>query len=147
MNSSFVKKSPLTFFLLVFALSFPLWVIETMIKVKGLPLDIPVTDLIAAFTPLIAATILVYKKEGHIGVKNLLKRVFDFSRIRQKIWYAAAIFLAPLIFLLIFLVLHLMRLPLPIEPYIPFLKMPLLFICYPANTIRILLIECFSGKL
>ncbi len=116
------NKSPLKFFLLVFALAIPLWVIGTMVKVKGLPLDVPVTDFIAAFIPLIAACILVYKEEGTIGVKSLLKRVFDFSKIKQKIWYLPVIFLMPIIYLLIYGVMHLFRLPLPIGVEIPFLK-------------------------
>ncbi|MBC6430634.1 CPBP family intramembrane metalloprotease [Nostoc sp. HG1] len=121
-TSTSSNKSPLKFFLLVFALAIPLWVIGTMVKVKGLPLDVPVTDFIAAFIPLIAACILVYKEEGTIGIKSLLKRVFDFSRIRQKIWYLPVIFLMPIIYLLIYGVMHLFRLPLPIGVEIPFLK-------------------------
>ncbi|MEG4171976.1 MULTISPECIES: type II CAAX endopeptidase family protein [unclassified Microcoleus] len=116
------NKSPLKFFLLVFALAIPLWVIGTVVKVKGLPLDVPVTDFIGAFIPLIAACILVYKEEGHGGVKKLLKRIFDFSKIRQKIWYLPLIFLMPIIYLLIYGVMHLFRLPLPIGVEIPFLK-------------------------
>lgn len=130
MNSSPVKKSPLKFFLLVYALTVPLWIIETMVNIKGLPLDIPVTDLLATFTPLIAAVILVYKEEGHNSVKKLFKRIFDFSRIRQKIWYVPVIFLMPLTFLLIYGVMRLVNLPLPIEPHTSFLLIPLLFIFF-----------------
>ena len=54
------KKSPLTFFLFVYGLSIPFWVIETMIDVKGLPLDIPITDILAAFAPLVAASVLFH---------------------------------------------------------------------------------------
>ena len=34
----------LQFWLLVFALSLPVWAISTQVKVAGLPLDVPVTD-------------------------------------------------------------------------------------------------------
>ena len=121
-TSTSSNKSPLKFFILVFALNIPLWVIGTMVKVKGLPLDVPVTDFIAAFTPLIAACILVYKEEGTLGIKTLLKRIFDFSRIRQKIWYLPVILLMPIIYSLIYGVMQLFRLPLPIGVEIPFLK-------------------------
>ena len=121
------NKSPLKFFLLVFALSIPLWIIETMVEVKGLPLDVPITDFIATFIPLIAACILVYKEEGTIGVKNLLKRIFDFSKIKQKIWYLPVIFLMPIIYLLIYGVMQLFRLPLPVGVEIPFLNNALIF--------------------
>ena len=86
MDSISAKKSSLKFFLIVYGLSIPLWIIETMIDVKGLPLNIPVTDILAAFTPLIAACILIYKEEGRSGVNKLLRRILDFSRIRQKMW-------------------------------------------------------------
>jgi uncharacterized protein len=115
-SSAFFK-----FFLLVFTLTVPLWIIETIVKVKGLPLDVPITDLIATFTPMIAACILVYKEEGIVGIKRLLKRVFDFVRIRQKIWY-----LMPVIYLLIFGAMHLLGLPLPIGFDIPFRMMPII---------------------
>ena len=52
-------KSILKFLLIVDGLSIPLWILETQIDIKGLPLDIPITDVIAAFTPLIAAGILI----------------------------------------------------------------------------------------
>jgi uncharacterized protein len=105
-------RSPLKFFLLVYALSLPLWILETMIDVKGLPLDIPITDIAAAFTPLIAASILVYKEEGRGGVKRLFQRIVDFPRITKKLWYLPVVFLP---FLLYFLI------------YIPFQSIPFLF--------------------
>jgi membrane protease YdiL (CAAX protease family) len=121
------NKSPLKFFLLVYGLSIPLWIIETRIDVKGLPLDIPITDILAAFTPMIAASILVYKEEGRIGIDKLFKRILDFSRITKKIWYVPIALLPFLIYLLIYIVIHLIGLPLPINFYIPFLSIPFLF--------------------
>ncbi|MGB8701798.1 MAG: CPBP family intramembrane glutamic endopeptidase [Thermosynechococcaceae cyanobacterium] len=121
------NKSPLKFFLLVFALSIPLWIIGTIINVKVLPLDFPATDMLAAFMPLIAASILVYKEEGRIGIKKLFKRILDFSRITQKIWYVLIIFLPFLMYLLIYIIIHLFGLPLPINFHIPFLSIPFLF--------------------
>jgi uncharacterized protein len=124
------NKSPLKFFLLVYGLSIPLWIIETMIDIKGLPLNIPITDIAAAFTPLIAACILVNKEEGRGAAKKLLTRIFDFSRIKQKAWYIPIIILPLLMFLLIYLVMHLMRLPLPIKLHIPFHSIPFLFVLF-----------------
>ncbi|MBI3353554.1 MAG: CPBP family intramembrane metalloprotease [Nitrospirae bacterium] len=125
-----IKRQPLKFFLLVFALSLPLWIIETLIDVKGLPLDIPATDILAAFTPLIAACILVSKEDGRSGVKKLLKRIFDFSRIKQKKWYAPVIFLPLLLFLLIYGVMYLMGMSLPTELHISFFTIPFLFVFF-----------------
>lgn len=122
-----ISKSPLIFFLLVFALTIPFWVLSTMIKVEGLPDNLPVTDIGATFVPLIAASILVYREEKFAGVKRLLRRAFDYKRIKQKIWYVPIIFLMPLLYLLTYGVMRLIGLPLPAEWRIPFLT-PLLFV-------------------
>lgn len=77
MNNSTPKRSPLLFFVLVYALSIPLWVLN-LIYPMNLPVDnLPVTDIVATFTPVVAASILVYREEGFGEVKNLLKRTFD----------------------------------------------------------------------
>ncbi|PZO36180.1 MAG: CPBP family intramembrane metalloprotease [Pseudanabaena frigida] len=121
------NRSPLKFFLLIYGFSIPLWMIETRIDVKGLPLDIPITDILAAFTPLIAASILIYKEEGFIGINKLFKRILDFSRITQKIWYVPIALLPFLMYLFIYIIIHLIGLPLPINFYIPFFSIPVLF--------------------
>ncbi len=74
-----------------------------------------------------AALILVYREGGLGGVMRLLSRIFDHRRIRNRIWYGPIIFLMPLIYLLTYGVVRLMSLPLPDEPYFPFLLVPLLF--------------------
>ena len=101
-----------------------------MIDVKGLPLDIPITDIVAAFTPLIAAIILVYKEEGRNGVKELLKRILDFKRITKKIWYVPTILLPFLMYSLIYVVIRVLGLSLPSEFHIPFLTIPLLLVFF-----------------
>ena len=72
-----------------------------MIDVKGLPLDIPITDIFAAFAPLVAAGILVHKEEGRAGIKKLFGRIFDVNRINQKAWYVPIVFLPVLLYSLI----------------------------------------------
>ena len=97
-NDNLLQNRPLKFFLLVYAMSIPLWIIQTFINIKGLPLDIPITDILAAFTPLIAATILAYKEEGRTGIIELFKRIFDFDKIKKKVWYLPIVFLPFLLF-------------------------------------------------
>ncbi len=130
MDSISVKRSPIKFFLMVFGLSIPIWIIERFVNIKGLPLDIPVMEIFAAFTPLVTACILVGKEEGKGSVKKLLKRIFDFSRIKQKRWYWAIIFLPFLIYLLIYVVMHSMGLSLPEKVNVPLLNVLLLFILF-----------------
>ncbi|AFY74411.1 CAAX amino terminal protease family [Synechococcus sp. PCC 7502] len=128
MNKSKLENhSPLKFLLFVYGFSIPLWIIETRIDVKGLPLDIPITDILAAFTPLIAASILTCKEEGYVGINKLFKRILDFSRITKKIWYLPITLLPFFMYLLIYIVIHLIRLPLAINFCIPFLSIPFLF--------------------
>ncbi|PZV18888.1 MAG: CPBP family intramembrane metalloprotease [Pseudanabaena sp.] len=126
-NSKSENRSPLKFFLLVFALSIPLWMIGTIIDVKVLPLDFPITDMLAAFIPTIAASILVYKEEGLIGVNKLIKRILDFPRITQKTWYGCAVLLPWLIYVVMYIIIYLLGLPLPINFHIPVLSIPFLF--------------------
>jgi CAAX protease family protein len=116
-----MNRSPLKFFLLVFALSIPFWLIQ--------PRDWPISASVGV--PLLAALILVYREEGGgRGVRRLLSRVFDQWRIRKRIWYVPIIFLMPLLYLLTYVVMRLMGLPFPDEPYIPFLLIPLLFVLF-----------------
>ena len=127
---STTNKSPLKFFLIVYGLSIPLWIIETMINVKGLPLDIPVTDILAAFTPLIAASILIYKEEGRVGINKLFQRILDFARISKKIWYVPIIFLPSFIYLLIYIIIYFSGLPVTSKFHVSFLSIPVLFIFF-----------------
>jgi hypothetical protein len=125
-----LKKSPLKFFVLVFALSLPIWLIGALAEPpKGLPINLPVSTLMFV-CPLIAACILVYREEKLGGISRLLKRVFDYKRIKYKIWYVPIIFLLPLIYLLSYGVMRLLGRPLPEEPYIPFLTIPILFVVF-----------------
>ena len=119
-SSASPKRSSLRFFLLVFALSIPIWLIE--------PQDWPLTASVG--TPLIAALILVYREDGYAGTSKLLRRVFDQKRIKPKIWYMPTIFLLPIIYLLTYEVTRLTGLPLPDKPYVPLLMIPLLFVLF-----------------
>jgi len=126
-TSASSKKSPFKFVLLVFVLAIPFWLLGAIVGNIG-SLKAPVTDLALAFMPLTAAAILVYREEGSGGVKRLLKRIFDYKRIRQKIWYLPLIFLMPLIYLLIFGVMRLMGNSAAAETHI--LTLPLLFVIF-----------------
>ena len=121
------KRSPLQFFLLVFALAIPIWLLSALVGVIG-SLKVPLTDLVLAFIPLAAAVILVYRQEGFAGVRTLLKRVVDYKRIKQKIWYLPLVFLAPLIYLLTSTVMRLTERSAPVEGHI--LRLPLLFVIF-----------------
>ena len=81
------------FFWLIFALSVPLWGIGAVIN-GLLPRETPVFTALnlawhisLALTPMAAALILVRQERRPDGVKTLLRRPFDYARIRHKAWY------------------------------------------------------------
>ena len=117
------------FFVLVFALTTPLWALSTMVKAGGLPDNLPVTDIGATFVPLIAASILVYQEEKFDGVKRLLSKTFDYKRIEQKIWYLPIIFLMPVLYIFTYGIMRLIGLPVPVKWDIPLLT-PLIFLAF-----------------
>lgn len=104
-------KSPLSFFLLVFALTLPFWLAGALTSFQLLP-GIPVSGL-AFLCPVTAAAILVYRENKFRGVKELLARAFDFKRVKAKIWFVPVIFLMPCIMVLSYGVMRLTGVPLP----------------------------------
>ncbi len=117
-------RSPLKFFLLVAVLSVPFWLISALTHLELLP-GLPVAALMAC-CPMIAAMILVYRENKTAGVIALLKRSFDFKRIRSKIWYVPILLLVPALSALSLEVLRLTGTPVP-DPQIAVL--PTLLLC------------------
>jgi membrane protease YdiL (CAAX protease family) len=126
------SKSPLKFFLLVFVLSLPFLLAGTLIPLQVLP-GIPVSGF-AFLCPVIAAVILVYQESKYAGVKNLLKRAFDFKRVRVQIWYVPVILLMPCIMALSYGAIRLMGGPLPAPQF-------------SVGTMLVLLVAFFIGAL
>jgi len=112
------RGSPLTFFLLVFAVSIPFWLIGAVTGLQLLP-GIPVSSLMV-LSPMTAALILVHGENKTAGVIELLKRSFDFPRIRVKVWYAPIVLLMPGVMVLSYGLMRLMGSPLP-APQFPIL--------------------------
>ncbi len=113
------SRSPLKFFLLVFALSIPFGLIGTVTQLHLLP-GLPVSALMV-FCPATAASILVFRETKTSGVKELLKRSFDYKRIRAKVWYAPMVLLMPGVSALVYGLMRLRGLPLP-TPQFPVLE-------------------------
>ena len=100
------NRSPLAFYILVLMMAIPIWVLSRFVGVIG-PLKVPVTDLMLAFTPLTAALVLVFYAEGTDGLISFLKRVFDYRSLASNKWLFPALLLAPLIYALAYVALHL----------------------------------------
>ena len=122
------SKSPLKFFLLVFALSIPFWLIGFLDLPKILPINLPVSATMF-ICPMVAALILVHQENEPDSVKELLKRTFDFKRIKNKLWYAPILLFMPVVMLLSYWLMRLLEVPLP-EPYIPFYAIPFSFLAF-----------------
>ncbi len=129
-TSASVKKSPLKFFVLVYVLALPFWLLDALAGglTKAIPINLPISALMFV-CPMTAALILTYREQKSRGVKQLLGRVFDAERIRQKIWYIPTILLMPFIMVLSYVVMRLRGVPLP-EPQIPLLAIPIFFLVF-----------------
>jgi len=90
------SASPGVFFLLVFFLSIPFYLLGA--AGGRLPvLSILPNSALMAFTPMIAALILVYRASGIDGATALLMRAVDFNRIHGVRWYLAALLIMPIV--------------------------------------------------
>jgi membrane protease YdiL (CAAX protease family) len=98
------------FFLLVFALSLPMWLASWADRqiLPGLPMS-----SITVVCPLAAALLLVARRDGLVATAALLKRSFDCRRIVAKGWYVPIVLLMPAIAALAYVVMRALDLPLP----------------------------------
>jgi hypothetical protein len=119
------SRSPLKFFLLVFSLSIPFELIGAMTSRQLLP-GLPISSLMLV-CPAMAAAILVYKENKIAGVIELLKRSFDYKRIRAKLWYTPILLLMPGVAVLTYGLMHWLALPLT-APRFSFLGVLVLFL-------------------
>jgi membrane protease YdiL (CAAX protease family) len=123
------KRSPLKFFILTFTLSIPFWLMGSIAEQKlPLPFNLPVGALVLV-CPMIAALILVYMENRSNGVKQLLKRAFDFKRIKRKIWYVPIFFMMPGIIVLEYGLMKLMGISVPNFQF-PVLMLPVFFVLF-----------------
>ena len=102
---------PLKFFLLVFALSVPFWLLGAVTELQLLP-GLPMSAF-ALFCPVTAAAICVHRQNGTAGVIRLLKRAFDYERISAKAWYLPILLLMPGVMALSYGLMSVMGMPLP----------------------------------
>ena len=99
------------FFLLVFALSTPFWLIGGATDLQLMP-GLSVSAL-AGFAPMAAALVLVHFNRKSAGKRALLKRSFDFKRIQGKRWLVPVLLLMPAVSLVVYGLMHWQDAPLP----------------------------------
>lgn len=130
-NRVSMSKPPLIFFVLVFVISIPFWLIGSVTEQfmpKEMPINLPFSSL-AVFNPIIAALILTYREDRFDGVKKLLNRSFDYTRIREKTWYVPIFLLMPIIMILAYVLMHLMGVSIPDQQF-PVLLVPVFFLMF-----------------
>jgi len=121
------RRFPWAYLGLVIIFAVPLWLLEAVTKQRLPVVNLPISALVA-ICPIAAALVLVYRESGHEGVKRLLKRLFDFKRIKNKAWYLPIFLLMPAI---IYLVYGLLKLTGKAVPDLQFpVLTPLYFLIY-----------------
>ena len=124
-------KSAITFFILIFALSLPFYVLCLMAS-RNVILQkevIPAIVAIFAFVPLLAALLITAKRKGWKGARNLLGKAFDLKRITKKFWLIPALLLLPLIFTLTLGFMYVIGQPIPAAMF-PVSVLPFVFVIY-----------------
>lgn len=118
------EQSPLTFVLLVFGLSVPFWVAGALTDqlMPGLSVS-----ALMAFCPMMAACVLMYRRNGASGLADLLSRSIDFKRVTSLAWYVPALLLMPAVSVLVYALMRWMEMPVP-EPQLPVMASLLMFI-------------------
>ncbi|GAA3561285.1 type II CAAX endopeptidase family protein [Nonomuraea rosea] len=105
------ETSPWTFFVLVFALTFPFLALHAVSQAQILP-DLPLAAF-AVICPVAAAVILEYRRGGGTSVGVLLRRSFDFARVKAKGWYVPVLLLYPAVLAVSFVHLRLSGIDVP----------------------------------
>ncbi|OLT11439.1 hypothetical protein BJF79_24185 [Actinomadura sp. CNU-125] len=122
-------RSPLTFLVLLFALSIPFWVGGALVEASDLlPMGMPVSAF-QFVLPLVVAAVLAFREEGRRGVVALLKRTVSPRGFGAKAWWLPVWLLIPAIGLLVFALMPLAGVP-PNGTHSPLTAVPLLFAVY-----------------
>jgi hypothetical protein len=94
----------------VFSISF--WGINALAGADVIP-NLQLLNVTWSFTPMMAASVLVYREDGKVGRKELFKRCFDYKRINSKIWYLPILLLERFIIFIQHGLALLLRVPAP----------------------------------
>jgi membrane protease YdiL (CAAX protease family) len=116
------------YFLLVFGLALPFFWLGGNSKLP-LPINLPVSALVTV-VPATAASILVYRRSRAQGINALFKKALDYQKIKNKLWYLPALLLAPLIYVLSYIIMRLADVPLPDRSEIPLNTVPAAFMMF-----------------
>lgn len=91
LSSARTRGSVVWFFALVFVVGLPFWLLGALTGSELMP-GLPIAALMAV-CPAAAALIIELKGGGAVAASALLKRAFDFERVKSKVWYAPVLLL------------------------------------------------------
>jgi membrane protease YdiL (CAAX protease family) len=109
------RRTPLLFFLVVFALAVPFWVLGAEWDIQLLP-GLPIAALMFV-CPALAAVILSWREHGAAGVSAQLKRALDYGRIRSAVWLAPILLLKPALAAAAWGIMRLQGTPVPVPHF------------------------------
>ncbi|GAB4465413.1 MAG: type II CAAX endopeptidase family protein [Anaerolineae bacterium] len=126
-TNSAQERQPLRFFLLVFLITLPFWLFGG----HRLPLriNLPVSAL-AFFNPSIAAALLSYGEHGLSALKEWFRKIFDYRKITNRLWYIPVLLLMPFIYFLSYVIMRVRGLPLPDPVEVPLSATPAYFLMF-----------------
>ena len=126
MNTEDVRRrSPARFVGLTFALAVPFWVLGAVVKTPdGAPVRLPLSAL-QFVTPLVAASILVYRDGGGRGLRRFLGRMVDRGRAPSWRTYGLIVVVMPAVYTVGYVVMLGAGRPLP-DPVISLGTIPVL---------------------
>jgi hypothetical protein len=78
-------KTLQSYVVLLMVISVPFWILGVLVKLEGLPINIP-TSALMAFNPLVVAAILTYRQGGMRAVRHLLSKPFTVPRLGIVRW-------------------------------------------------------------
>jgi uncharacterized protein len=111
-------NAPWLFCLLVLLLSLPFYLLGAAGgRLALLPL-LPASALMT-FVPLVAAMILVFRKDGVRGCVTLSRRLLIFGTRRDAVWFLTALLFVPAVYLTEFVVLRLTGSAVPVPQIVP----------------------------
>jgi uncharacterized protein len=101
------------FFLLVFILSVPFWVLGASVNTTEIiPISLPISALML-LCPITAAIILTRKEGKKNGVKLLLNRIVDYNKVKNFIWYIPTFLLIPILMVTAYAIMKWLNIPIP----------------------------------
>jgi membrane protease YdiL (CAAX protease family) len=117
------QRHLLAFFVLVFVLSIPFWILGSLFEIQLLP-GLPI-GAFAVFVPGIATGILAYRSAQFPAVSALVRRSFDGGRITKRRWYIIFFFFNPAVAVISFLIMRVSGGGVPNPPPLTFAVFPL----------------------